>query len=611
MSAAMSTVPWLTIVGAVPLVGALAVAAIPRDPAPELVAERERAYALTAPSPEIEAELEARMADYDERAGTSTGDALDADELSREQAEATEVGARPVGRDRRPAQDLLAKRLAMAVALATLVIAVVMSAQYRQGQHSHGFQFVQTYSWIREFGVHYSVGVDGIGLALIDLTAILVPVVLLAAWRGDELGGRSIKGYLALLLGLEAALIGAFAATDLFLFYVFFEVMLIPMYFIIGSYGASSASGARRSYAAVKFFLYSLFGGLLMLASVIALYGKAGHSFLYGDLAQHAPHMSHFAQNAIFLGFFIAFAIKAPLWPFHTWLPDAAAEAPTSGAVMLVGVMDKVGTFGFIRWCLPLLPKATHTFAPLVLSLGVIGIFYGALLAVGQRDLKRLVSYTSIAHFGFIAIGIFAFTSQGGTGATLYMVNHGFSTGALFLVVGFLIHRRHSSQVADFGGVHAVAPWLSGAFLIAGLSSLALPGTNSFVSEFLVLVGTFTRYSVFAIVATVGIVLAALYILLVYQRTMTGPLLESDKGFRDLSSREAWVIAPMLVLIIALGVYPKPLIDVINPSVRDTLCLNGRTDPPPTHAQASASSPVSARFSQCPPNASADLGASK
>jgi NADH-quinone oxidoreductase subunit M len=365
---------------------------------------------------------------------------------------------------------------------------------------------------------------------------------------------------------------------------------------VIGTYGISAASGARRSYAAVKFLLYSLFGGLLMLAAVIGLYVFAGHSFLIGDLQLHAPALSHTTQNWLFLGFFVAFAIKAPLWPFHTWLPDAATEAPTSGSVMLVGVMDKVGTFGFIRWTLPLLPKATHTFAPLVLSLAVIGIFYGALLANGQRDLKRLVSYTSIAHFGFIAIGIFAFTSQGGTGATLYMVNHGFSTGALFLIVGFLIARRKSSQVADFGGVHAVAPWLSGAFLLAGLSSLALPGTNSFVSEFLVLVGTFTRYRAFSIVATVGIILAALYILLMIQRTMHGPLNETNKGFRDLSAREVWVIAPVLVLIVALGVYPKPVLDTINPAVTATLCANNRTDPAPTHPQQSASSPVSTRF---------------
>ena len=587
----MSTVPWLTIVGAAPLVGSLIVATLPRDPAPEVLEARERAYALTAPSPELEAELDARMADYDERHGSAVGDLLDADEIENDR-----VAARPVHGDRRPAQDLLAKQVTLGVTLVTLVLAIAMSVQFKA---NNGFQFVQTYDWVKDFGVHYSVGVDGIALVLIDLTAILMPVVVLAAWGEEELGGRSVKTYLALLLALQAALIGAFASTDLFLFYVFFEVMLIPMYFIIGSFGTSAASGARRSYAAVKFLLYSLFGGLLMLAAVIGLYVYAGHSFLVGDLMQHAPALSHTTQNVLFLGFFIAFAIKAPLWPFHTWLPDAAAEAPTSGAVMLVGVMDKVGTFGFIRWTLPLLPKATHTFAPLVLSLAVVGIFYGALLAIGQRDLKRLVSYTSIAHFGFIAIGIFAFTSQGGTGATLYMVNHGFSTGALFLVVGFLITRRKSSQVADFGGVHAVAPWLAGAFVVAGLSSLALPGTNSFVSEFLVLVGTFTRYRAFAIVATVGIVLAALYILLVIQRTMHGPLNESNRGFSDLSAREAWVIGPILALIVVLGVYPKPVIDVINPAVKATLCANGRTDPAPTHAQQSASSPVSARFDTC------------
>jgi NADH-quinone oxidoreductase subunit M len=590
----MTTVPWLTIVGAIPLAGSFFLATLPRDGAPAEALELEPEYALTASTPAIEAELDARMADYDERnAGSGVllddeaGEGVDGDD------DLDDLDELP---DRRPQQDLLAKQAALGISLLTLLAAVIMSFQFKT---NHGFQFVQTVNWIKDFGVHYSVGVDGIGLALIDLTAILMPVVVLAAWGEDELGGRSIKGYLALLLGLEAALIGAFASTDLFLFYVFFEVMLIPMYFIIGSYGTSAASGARRSYAAVKFFLYSLFGGLLMLASVIALYGKAGHSFLYGDLIAHAPAMSHFSQNAIFLGFFIAFAIKAPLWPFHTWLPDAAAEAPTSGAVMLVGVMDKVGTFGFIRWVLPIVPKATHTFAPLVLSMAVIGIFYGALLAIGQRDLKRLVSYTSIAHFGFIAIGIFAFTSQGGTGAVLYMVNHGLSTGALFLIVGFLIARRKSSQISDFGGVHAVAPWLSGAFLIVGLSSLGLPGLNSFVSEFLVLVGTFTRYRAFAIVATVGIILAALYILLVYQRTMQGPLNETNKGFSDLNLREAWVIAPLIVLIVALGVYPKPLIDVIDPAVKATLCVNGRTDPPPTHAQTSASSPVSARFDTC------------
>ncbi|MDX6273990.1 MAG: NADH-quinone oxidoreductase subunit, partial [Frankiales bacterium] len=371
-------------------------------------------------------------------------------------------------------------------------------------------------------------------------------------------------------------MIGVFTSMDVFLFYVFFEAMLVPMYFIIGSFG-----GPRRQYAAMKFFLYSLVGGLLMLASVIGLYVTSDvKSFSITTLIAH-PLPDNNTQKWLFLGFFIAFAIKAPLWPFHTWLPDAAAEAPTGAAVLLVGVLDKVGTFGMLRYCLPLFPDASHYFAPVVITLAIIGIFYGALLAMGQPDLKRLVAYTSVAHFGFIALGVFAFTSQAQAGATLYMVNHGFSTGALFLLVGFLIHRRHSRLVGDYGGVQQVAPWLAGAFMVAGLSSLALPGLNSFVSEFLVLVGTFTRYRTAAVIATVGIVLAALYILLVIQRTMHGPLRAGLEHTPDLSLREAWVIAPVLAIIVALGVYPKPLLDVITPSVKATMHDTGTTDPAP------------------------------
>jgi len=342
-----------------------------------------------------------------------------------------------------------------------------------------------------------------------------------------------------------------------------------------------SGDQVKRSYAAVKFFLYSLVGGLLMLAAVVGLYVVGGKTFLFSDLVGHVD-TTRPVEAFLFLGFFIAFAIKAPLWPFHTWLPDAAAEAPIGAAVLLVGVLDKVGTFGLLRYCLPLFPHASRTFGPYVLVLCVISILYGALVAVGQTDLKRLVAYTSVAHFGFIALGIFAFTSYGQSGATLYMVNHGFSTGALFLIVGFLISRRGSRLIGDFGGVQRVAPWLAGTFLMAGLSGLALPGLSTFVSEFLVLVGTFTRYRTFAVLATLGIVLAALYILVMYQRTMTGPAQPAVKDFPDLSSRESWVIAPMLALILALGVYPKPLLDVINPAVQATMQDVSRTDPPPS-----------------------------
>jgi NADH-quinone oxidoreductase subunit M len=333
-----------------------------------------------------------------------------------------------------------------------------------------------------------------------------------------------------------------------------------------------------------------------MLAAVIGLYVAGAHrgngTFDFETLA--GLHLGSGVEKALFLGFFVAFAIKAPLWPFHTWLPDAAAEAPTGGAVLLVGVLDKVGTFGFLRYCLELFPNASEYFAPLAITLAVIGIFYGALLAVGQSDLKRLIAYTSVAHFGFIALGVFAFTSQGGTGATLYMLNHGFSTGALFLVAGFLIARRKSRQIADYGGVNQVAPWLYGALFLTGMSSLALPGTNSFISEFLVLIGTFTRYRTAAVLATVGIILAAVYILLLIQRTMHGPLAPGSEVITDLNRREAWVITPVLVLIVALGIYPKPVLDVITPSVTRTVQHTGHTDPVPS---------VSVR---CLPPASAD-----
>ncbi len=437
------------------------------------------------------------------------------------------------------------------------------------------FQFVEQYEWIPSFGVSYAVGVDGISLVLIALATVLVPVCMLAGWSDVEEGGsrRSVNTYFALILVLETMIIGVFAATDVFLFYVFFEAMLIPMYFLIGSYG-----GPQRSYAAVKFLLYSLLGGLVMLAAVIGLY-VVGGTFLFTDLL--GVEISETTERWLFLGFFFAFAIKAPLFPFHTWLPDAAAESTPAGAVLLVGVLDKVGTFGMLRYCLPLFPEATRYFTPTVLTLCVIGILYGALLAIGQTDMKRLIAYTSVSHFGFIALGIFALTNQGQAGSTLYMVNHGFSTAALFLIAGFLITRGKSRLIDDYGGVQKVAPILAGTMLVAGLSSLALPGLSSFVSEFLVLVGTFTRYQVAAVLATVGIVLAAVYILFMYQRMMTGPVKEGNEGIRDFGAREAWVVAPLLAIIVALGFFPAPLLDVITPATERTMEQVGATDPEP------------------------------
>jgi NADH-quinone oxidoreductase subunit M len=476
----------------------------------------------------------------------------------------------------------LAKQFALGISVVELILAVLATAAYSPGVA--GFQFGQSYPWIKQFGISYSVGADGISLVLILLATFLVPVVVLASWDDAEQGKRSVPAFFALLLALEAGMVGVFAATDVFLFYVFFEAMLIPMYFLIGSYGPATEA-AQRSYAAVKFLLYSLFGGLLMLAAVIGLYVVSANAgtgtFDFATLRQ--LDISPDTQKLLFLGFFIAFAIKAPLFPFHTWLPDAGAQSPTGGAVLLVGVLDKVGTFGLLRYCIPLFPDAADYFAPMVLALAVIGIFYGALLAIGQRDMKRIVAYTSLAHFGFIALGTFALTTQAGTGAVLYMVNHGLSTGLLFFAVGFLATRRGSRDVGAFGGMAQVTPVLAGVFLIAGLSSLGLPGLNSFVSEFLVLVGTFTRYQPLAIVATCGIILAAVYILFLYQRTMTGPVVhQENRKLPDLSLREKLVVAPLVALIVALGVYPKPLIDIIRPTVTSTLVDVGRSDPAPT-----------------------------
>jgi len=482
------------------------------------------------------------------------------------------------------ARDALTKYTALAFSLATLVVVVIISVKFQVG--GPAFQFTEQYSWIPQFGVHYAVGVDGIALVLIAMSAVLMPVVILASWHDADQPGarRSVKTYFALLLVLETMMIGVFAATDVFLFYVFFEAMLIPMYFMIGSYGVG-----KRQYAAVKFLLYSLLGGLLMLVAVIALYvystrspvtGQHG-TFLFG-LLEHVA-LSDTVQKWLFLGFFIAFAIKAPLWPFHTWLPDAAASAQPGAAVLLVGVLDKVGTFGMLRYCFELFPVGAKYFTPLVVTLAVIGILYGAIVAIGQQDLKRLIAYTSISHFGFIALGVFVMTSQGVAGATLYMVNHGFVTGALFLLAGFMIMRRGSSLIADYGGVQKVAPVLAGLFLVSGLAGLSLPGLSTFVSEFLVLLGSFSRYKVPAVFATAGIILAAIYILWMYQRTMNGPTNPSVASMPDLKSREVLAVAPLLALVVFVGVYPKPVLDIINPAVRTTMTQVHTTDPVPAH----------------------------
>ncbi|NUT19402.1 MAG: NADH-quinone oxidoreductase subunit M [Hamadaea sp.] len=483
----------------------------------------------------------------------------------------------------------LAKLIALVVSLAVLVVAVVAWFKFQPG--GDRLQLTESYTWIPSWGARFSFGADGIALVMLGLIALLVPLVIIASWNHAEQDSRrSVPAFFALLLFLEGSMIGVFAATDVLLFYVFFEIMLVPMYFLIGSYGADVPQ-KQRQYAAVKFFLYSLVGGLFMLAAVIGLWVLGGHTFDWQTLT--SVEFSRGAGRWMFLGFFLAFAIKAPFFPFHTWLPDAGGAAPAGVAALLVGVMDKVGTFGILRYCLTLFPEASKYFAPLAITLSVAGILYAALLAVGQNDLKRLVAYTSIAHFGFIGVGIFAFTTQAATGAVLYMLNHGLATGLLFLVVGMLVSRRGSAAISDFGGAGKLVPALAGVFFFAGMASLALPGLAPFVSEFLVLIGTFTVNKTAAVIATVGIILAAAYVLWMFQRTMQGtlnPKLTEVSGLRkDISKREILVVAPLIALLLLLGFYPKPVLDVINPAVSVTLQQDlGVQDPAPTHSTTEA-----------------------
>ncbi|MET8678095.1 NADH-quinone oxidoreductase subunit M [Streptomyces sp. NPDC004647] len=503
-----------------------------------------------------------------------------------------------------------AKWLALAFSLATLALAAAVFVRFEPG--GARYQLTESHAWIADFGVRYELGVDGIAVALIGLTALLIPFIILAGWHdadpleeksaseggpaADRRKWRPTQGFFALILLVEAMVIISFEATDVFLFYIFFEAMLIPMYFLIGGFGdrahehGDEAAATQRSYAAVKFLLYNLAGGLIMLAAVIGLFAVTADDLGSGTFSlqeivkAHATGELDMATNterALFLGFFFAFAVKAPLWPLHTWLPNAMGESTAPVAVLITAVVDKVGTFAMLRFCLQLFPEASKWATPVILVLAVISIIYGALLAVGQRDIKRLIAYASISHFGFIVLGVFAMTSQGQSGATLYMVNHGISTAALMLVAGFLISRRGSRLIADYGGVQKVAPILAGTFLVGGLATLSLPGLAPFISEFLVLVGTFSRYPALGVIATAGIVLAALYVLVLYQRTMTGPVKAAVQGMADLRVRELVVIGPLIALLILLGVYPQPLTKVVNPAVQHTLSDVQKTDPKP------------------------------
>lgn len=480
----------------------------------------------------------------------------------------------------------LAKQVGIGAAGVTAVWAVLVAVRFEPG--GGRFQLTEDLSWIPAIGARYSLALDGIGLALVLLTALLTPLLLLAGWRDADGSGapRGAAAYVALMLAIESMVLISFVATDVLLFYLVFEAMLIPMYFLIGGFGG--ASEGLRSRAAVRFLLYNLFGGLIMLAAVIGLYvvttrsGDGTFSFtaISALAAGDGLDASSTTLNLLFLGFLFAFAVKAPLWPLHSWLPDAAVSATPAGAVMMMAVMDKVGTFAMLRFCLGLFPEAAATFAPLVSALAVISILYGAILAIGQTDVMRLIAYTSISHFGFIVLGIFALTSQGQSGSTLYMVNHGISTAALFLIAGFLVTQRGSRLIADYGGVQKVAPVLAGTFLVAGLATLSLPGLAPFVSEFLVLIGTYVRYPVAAILAACALVLSALYILWTYQRMFGGPVREPGP-ITDLTVRQKAVVAPLLAALLVLGFFPGLILDFVDPAVQFTMTIVGQVDPAP------------------------------
>ncbi|QLQ11671.1 MAG: NADH-quinone oxidoreductase subunit M [Nocardioidaceae bacterium] len=479
----------------------------------------------------------------------------------------------------------LPKQVALGVSLLTLLVALGIAVGF--SPKGEAKQFTELHTWIGAFGAHYSLGLDGIGLVMLLLATILTPLVILASWNDAEPKANadasqprfSVNAFFAWMLVLEGLSIGVFLATDVLLFYVLFEATLIPIYFLIGGFG-----GANRSRAALKFLLYNLFGGLMMLAAVVALYvysaDKGGPTYLLSELS--GMDFGTNPERWMFVGFFIAFAIKAPMFPLHTWLPGAAESATPGTAVLMVSVLDKVGTFGMIRFCLELFPEASEWATPVVLTLAVISIVYGALAAIGQRNMMRLIAFTSVSHFGFIVMGIFVANSLGTSGSMLYMFNHGLSTAVLFLVAGFLISRRDSQLIEDYGGVEKVAPMMAAVFLIGGLSTLSLPGLSPFVSEFMVLAGAFAFNHWVAIASVIAIVLAALYILLMYQRMMTGPTKPATEGMADLNLREIAVVAPLVALIIGLGFFPQVLLGVINPAVERTLEHAGQTDPVPT-----------------------------
>jgi NADH-quinone oxidoreductase subunit M len=432
--------------------------------------------------------------------------------------------------------------------------------------HNGNMQLAERIPWVPAFGIEYSVGIDGISLFLVLLTTLLMPIAILASWSVTE----RIKEYLISMLLLETGMLGAFVAIDLFLFYVFWEVMLVPMYFLIGVWG-----GTRRVYAALKFVIYTMAGSLLMLVAIIYL--AARHAELeqvltFDLLRLYGLRLPVDQQAWLFFAFALSFAIKVPLFPFHTWLPDAHVEAPTAGSVILAGILLKLGTYGFLRFAMPLFPDAALAAAPIIVALAVIGIIYGALVAMMQSDIKKLVAYSSVSHLGFVMLGLFALNIQGVQGAIFQMISHGLSTGALFLLVGMIYERRHTRMIDDFGGLWKQVPLFSVIFMLVTFASIGLPGLNGFVGEFLILLGAFGVMPLWTAVAASGVILGAVYMLWMYRRVIFGQLANpANAKLEDLNARELLLLAPILFLIVLMGVYPQPFLQRMKPAVELTL----------------------------------------
>jgi len=465
------------------------------------------------------------------------------------------------------------KGLGLAASLATFVVSLGIVQRFQEGVA--GFQLVELHQWIPRWGITYSLGVDGISLWLVMLTTLLTPVVLLSSWNAIH---KHPKEYVVAMLVLESAMIGAFVALDVLLFYIFFELMLLPMYLIIGVWG-----GANRIYAAIKFFLFTIAGSLLMLLGIIYLAFLVVHRDgqpSFAILSMYGLEIPRATQAWLFGAFALAFAIKVPLFPLHTWLPDAHVEAPTGGSIILAGVMLKMGTYGFLRFVLPIFPDATARFAPLMIALSVIGIIYGALVAWVQPDMKKLVAYSSVSHLGFCVLGIFALNQTSIEGSILQMVNHGLSTGALFLLVGVIYERRHTRLLADYGGIARTMPVYATLFVIAMLSSVGLPGLNGFVGEFLILAGTFKTNPAWAIAAASGVILAAIYLLWLVQRVFFGPITsDENRNIPDIAWNELTAVAMLIVFIVWIGVHPNTFLRKMSPSVEQLLSTVQKRDP--------------------------------